>query len=88
MADLQDKFKSALLKKETLRALEETSDSRFIHEIHNYEADPQSGAGNCTYCANPKEARLHPHVYRQAANVRACVCALPKSALIHQMTSI
>lgn len=90
MADLNEKFKSALIKKETLRVLEEesTSESRFVYAVHNYEADPQSGAGNCKHCARPQEDRRHPHVYRKAAQIRACVCTLPKSALIHLMTQV
>jgi hypothetical protein len=87
MSDLQSKFKSALLKKETLRALEETSDSRFIHEIHNYEKDTLVSTA-CKYCDQPRESRNHPHPYRKAEEIRSCVCTLPKSSLIHQMTGI
>ena len=59
----------------------------FVSEVHNYEADPQSGAGNCV-CGRPRDNKNHPHEFRKAKNFSFCVCLKPADALVHQMSSI
>jgi len=72
---------------EKVDPLEQMTPSPFVNQVHNYEADPQSGAGNCK-CAWPKESVYHPHIFRKAAWQTGCVCGKTSRALIHQMTQI
>ena len=61
----------------------------FVVEVHNYESDPQSGAGNCKRCQNPEHHRRHPHPYKEARDFRrVCVCGGTTHALIHKVGSI
>jgi hypothetical protein len=51
---------------------------------HDYQADPQSGAGNCV-CGMAEAHRRHPHAFRAAASdPTRCVCALPAEARCHR----
>lgn len=50
---------------------------------HNYQCDPQSGAGNCV-CGMAQNHRLHPHAFTQSSKSTHCVCALPREAICHQ----
>ena len=53
---------------------------------HEYEADPQSGAGNCV-CGAAERNRRHPHVAMPAASApHLCTCALPLDARCHATT--
>lgn len=67
---------------------DEESKVPFVGEVHNYESDAQSGAGNCKICNDAFETRQHPHPYRQARDYVGCVCGLKRSALVHQMRRI
>lgn len=51
---------------------------------HDYEPDPQSGAGNCLHCGRSEHHRKHPHPFTAAAsNPSLCACALPPAARCH-----
>lgn len=56
---------------------------------HEYNPDPQSGAGNCT-CGAAERHRAHPHEFMRAASspprgsATVCTCALPLSHEIHR----
>lgn len=60
----------------------------FMYELHNYEADPQSGAGNCVHCNDAKNTHKHPHKFTKALGKTTCVCGSPERALPHQMERI
>ena len=61
--------------------------------MHVYEADPQSGAGNCT-CGAPERHPRHPHAFVKAwGGVRhvdepRCTCMRGQSDPIHQPTDL
>jgi hypothetical protein len=60
----------------------------YMYELHNFEQDPQSGAGNCKECNDAKETHKHPHEFRKARDHMFCVCGSPKRALLHQVARI
>lgn len=62
--------------------------SPFVVEVHNYEEDPQSGAGNCKVCNHPKEDKRHPHEYRKALGYSFCVCGTQEFGLIHKYSQL
>ena len=50
---------------------------------HPYQADPQSGAGNCV-CGAAEHHRHHPHAFlASGSDPNRCVCALPATARVH-----
>jgi hypothetical protein len=50
---------------------------------HAYQADRQSGAGNCV-CGYAEHHRRHPHTFRPMRSFKGrCVCALPAGARCH-----
>lgn len=50
---------------------------------HDYQPDPQSGAGNCV-CGAQLAHRWHPHQFTAAADrVHVCVCGLAKNSTQH-----
>lgn len=61
---------------------------QFVYELHNFEQDPQSGAGNCKVCQDAKETHKHPHTFSKARDHVFCVCGNPQRALLHQVTQI
>ena len=51
-------------------------------DIHEYDRDPGSNAGNCR-CGLHLECHRHPHPFTQASRSNTCVCAQPADAPIH-----
>lgn len=53
-------------------------------EMHEYQKDEQSGAGNCSFCAHPLECEWHPHTFRASlVDNKRCLCGLKRFDYVH-----
>lgn len=57
-------------------------------KMHEYKADPQSGAGNCT-CGMAERHSRHFHEFLpRMGNRELCVCGLPENAAACHMDMV